>query len=461
MKKKIIISIAICLVLVIGIIGYILFNNRVTSTITLDINPSIEINLTRNNKVKNVVALNDDANKIIDNSFKGQSLDDALDLLVENIIKNDYLNEERVVDIILYSKGDISSKELKGKLNKIFEDKNIPSNIIIVENVTKEDEELAKKYNISPAKVSYINSITKDNNDIDIEQFTDKSVKELELTKETGNYCDEGYDLMDGNHCFKEINRVPAKNGEVCPRGTYDYKGKCYDEVPIEETNKLICNKEFNLVNNKCVKTISMNAEPSKYYCTSGKESTRYEAGLTGKNDGDANDIVCVDTSKAKHPISPCETHDGTEYTKVGGKCYWHRASILPEGCPGKIKVGGFCWDDATNILICEGDRDGKRYSSRSEYCEKSIKYNNPVVTEYKCEDDFTLDGKKCIKEEIEDAFYERVCPSGYSLVDNGRCINKNKEIPKENGLVCNGDETTKLIGKECITYEIIDAKKY
>lgn len=61
MKKKIVISIIVVLILVIGIVSFILFNNSITTTITLDINPSIEINLTRNKKIKNVVALNDTA----------------------------------------------------------------------------------------------------------------------------------------------------------------------------------------------------------------------------------------------------------------------------------------------------------------------------------------------------------------------------------------------------------------
>ena len=47
MKKKIIIPIGIVALFL--VIGFIIFdNNKIVSTITLDINPSIEINLTRN-----------------------------------------------------------------------------------------------------------------------------------------------------------------------------------------------------------------------------------------------------------------------------------------------------------------------------------------------------------------------------------------------------------------------------
>ena len=78
MKKKIIISIIICLIIVIGLISYNIWDNRVVSIITLDINPSIEIKLNRKEKVVSVVALNSDAKEVISNDLKGKKLDKAL-----------------------------------------------------------------------------------------------------------------------------------------------------------------------------------------------------------------------------------------------------------------------------------------------------------------------------------------------------------------------------------------------
>ena len=244
----------------------------------------------------------------------------------------------------------------------------------------------------------------------------------------------------------------------VCATGYYEYNGKCYEEVRSEEGNKYICHDEFKLNGNKCYRTEIINAEPVKYACNNGDAKTKLEMGLTNAESGDANDIVCVDLSSATHPVSPCEANDGTEYTVVGGKCYWHRAPIIESGCPGKVKVAGECWDDATGIYICVGHRDGKRYSSRSEYCENSIKYINPIVSEYKCPIEYNLSGDKCRKDEVEDAIHERVCPNGYSLVNNDRCINYNKSINKQNGYVCNKDNT-RLEGNICIIYDIVDAK--
>lgn len=457
MKKKIIIPIGIVALFL--VIGFIIFdNNKIVSTITLDINPSVQINLTKNKKVKNVMGLNDDAKDILDDNYKGKSLDDSFEILISNLIEKGYVDNENNLDVILHVDGKITNKMVSEQIEYEFGKKGIHTEIVIIESVIKEDEELAKKYNVSPAKIAYVKSIIQDNDNITLENLVNDSVSELKETKETGKYCDEGYTL-EGDFCLKEIKRVSASKGGVCPRNYLEYEGKCYEETGMIDSNEFYCNEEFNLENDKCIREITENAIPKKYSCTSGISKTRVEAGLTSADAGDANDVVCVDYSNATHPVSPCETHDGTEYTMSGGVCYWHRAGILNGSCPGKVLVNGACWDNASNILICEGYRDGKQYSSRSEFCEGSIKYNNPVVSEYKCENqNAKLTGNKCIIEEVEDAHVKWTCQSGYTLVNNDRCINYNKTAQKENGFVCEG-KNTRLKGNQCITYEMIEAK--
>lgn len=459
MKKKIIISIIGYLILVIGIIGFIFWNNRTVSTITLDINPSIEINLDKNDKVKSVIALNEDAKGIIGKDLKGKSLDNTFDLLITNLIDKGFI-EDNYVDVIVYSNGKLSSEDIGEKVEFSFGKKEVHAEIIVIDKITKKDEELAKKYNVSPTKIVYIKSILEENVSINIEDFANKSASELKETKETGKYCEEGYTL-EGDWCLKEKERVSATSGEVCPSGYLEYNGKCYEEVGSIDSDNYICGEEFKLSNDKCIREITNNAIPSKYSCTSGTAKSRLEAGITSADAGDANDIVCVDASNATHPMSPCEVNDGTEFTVSGGKCYWHKAPVIESGCPGKIRIGSFCWDDASNILICVGARDGKQYSSRTEFCEGSIKYKNPIVTEYKCENNsYKLTGNKCVLEEIEDARKERICPSGYTLVNNDRCINYNETASKESGFICEG-ENTRLKGNRCIIYEIVKAKQF
>ncbi len=459
MKKKIIIPIIILLILVIGFTSFIILNNRIVSTITMDINPSIAINLDKYDKVINIKALNEDAKDIISNEYKHKTLDETFELLITNIIDKGY-SDDNNVGIVLYADGLVSKEEVATKVEFIFGKKDIHTEIVLIEEITKEDQALAKKYNITPAKAAYIKTITSDNENIIIDKLVNKSVNELNETKVTGKYCDDGL-ILSGDWCLKEINRVSASIGEVCPKDYLEYEGTCYHETRSLEGDNYTCQEEFKLENDKCTREMTEVAIPTKYSCNSGTAKTRVEAGLTDEGNGDANDIICVDMTNATHPMSPCEVNDGTEYTMAGGKCYWHRAPVIAEGCPGKIQVNGECWDDASNILICVGARDGKRYTSRSEFCEGSIKYTNPIVTEYKCENkNASLNGNKCIIKEIEDAPKERYCEEGYTLVDNDKCINYNKTISKENGLVCEGDNT-KLKGNTCIIYELTNAKEY
>ena len=458
MKKKIIIIIT-CLIIIAGVITFILLNNRVASIITMDINPSIEINLDKEEKVIKVKAINDDAKSIVSNEYNNKTLEEALTLLVTNLISENYV-EDNNVDIILHTEGNIKIEDITQKIEFTFGKEEVHPTLTIINDITKEDEKLAKKYHINPAKAAYINSITKEIASADIETLAAKPVRELIETKDFGRYCDKDYTL-EGSWCLKEIGRTEAEPGKICQEGYYEYNDKCYEETAIIEKDNLTCREDFKLNDTECTRIMTIDATPTKYTCEKGEAKTMLELGLTNADAGNANDVVCVDYSNATHPVSPCElpANDPTERTFSGGKCYWHKAPIIAEGCPGKIQVNGFCWDDASNIHICAGYRDGKQYKSKSEYCEHSINYLKPTVTEYSCPKDYTLNGNKCEKEEKEDAMHERTCPSNYTLINNDKCINYNKTSEKVDGYICN-KENTKLKDKTCIIYDMVEAKQ-
>ena len=452
MKKKILIPAIILFIILSLVISFILYNNRTVSILYLDINPSIQINLDRHNKIKKVIPLNSDAEKIISSDFKGEELTKVIEDIRDNLKKEGYA-EDKVV-ILMHATGKLENNEVEKLIVETFDWGNLE--VIKVDKISKEDEELAKKYNISPAKVAYIKSI--DNKNIETEDMVDKSISELQETKERGKYCEKGYNL-EGDFCLKEIGKEDALPGQVCPSEYIEYNGKCYKEERSIDTGELECPEDRKLENGKCVVYIEREAEPSKYTCKSGEPKKRSELHLTGDDAQGINDIVCADYSKATHPVSPCEANDGTEYTIVGGVCYWHRAPVIATGCPGKIQVGGFCWDNATGIYICPGINDGYTYKSKDEWCIRSIKFTNPVVDEYKCEEGFTLQGNICVKTEYEDPSPKMVCPSGFTKTEEGRCINKNKTANKQEGYYCE-KENTKLKGSTCYIYDIVDAKE-
>jgi len=435
MKKKIIVSIIVCLILIVGIGGFIIWNNnRIVSTVTLDINPSIEINLTRNEKVKSVVALNEDAKEIVDGNLKGKSIDDTLKQITDNLIEKGYVTEENFLEIILYSEGGISNKELETKLKETLEKKKIDSNIITINKVSKEDEELAKKYDVSPAKISYIKSIIKDNENINIEDLSNKSVSELKETKATGKYCDKGYTL-EGDWCLKEINRKSASNGEVCPRGYAEHEGKCYEETKAVESKNYICNDGFKLVNNKCVMNEVTDA--------------------LGKCDsGDYDNGYCVRKELIGDAEEYCRLTPATDIL-MNHKCYGPKP-ILNGGCANNDKIiNGKCVD--LNSYY-ESDYRCKSGDLESDHkCYKTVK-NSPDL--YYCEENAKLEGTKCVINRIEEPLKEMSCPSGTIPIDDGsRCLNLNKIATKESGFVCES-ENTRLKGNQCIIYEIVESKQ-
>ena len=257
MKKKIIIPI-VSLIMIIIILGFIFINRP--NTIMIDINPSIEIKV-KNNKAIEIIPLNEDARWLVEhNKLKGKDINKVLKEIVGLIVDRGYTPEGEA-SIILYSDG-ISSNKIENELKKYFNEKEVDTNIIVIKNITKEDKKLAKKYNISPSKAAYINSIKKTNKKVEINDLIDSSVETLNVTKEEGLYCDKGYFLEEYN-CFKEIKKVDAVASPVCPDTSYEYNGTCYEEKPSHKGTKYVCHDNFKLVDGIVLWKILLNQYPT------------------------------------------------------------------------------------------------------------------------------------------------------------------------------------------------------
>lgn len=442
MKKKIIIPILICFI-IIGIIGFIIWNNRIVSTITLDINPSIEINLNNDNKVKNIKALNNDAKDII-NNIKGNTLEEIFNLLIINLVEKGYVKETNNLDVILHVDGKITNESIAEKIEFEFGKKDIHTEIIIIDNITKEDIKLAKKYNVSPAKASYIKSITQENEKINIEDLVDKKISELNETKSTGKYCSAGY-VLEGDWCLKEINRLSAKIGNVCPSDYVEYNGKCYEEVQAIETSNYICHDDFKLVNDKCVLEDINDAMGN---CDSGSY--------------DVSSGYCINKEYVGDATEFCRLTPETDLL-IDHKCYGPKPTINGGCLYGDKLINGSCVDMnsyyKSDWKCPNGDfltnPDGTLMNGDIK-CYNEIKTK---PTSYYCEGDGKLNGTKCEFNVIEDALKEYICPSGYTPIDDGRrCLDFNKTINTETGYYCEG-ENSRLEGQTCIIYDMVEAK--
>lgn len=441
MKKKILIS---CIIIgVFLVIGLIFFNNRTATTITIDINPSIIIELTKEEKVKRIKAVNEDAKDIISNNIKGKELKEAFKMIADKLKEKGYAKENDLLELLVYTEGDLSNDKVKEIIEKTLRDKRIDSYVITIDNVTKEDKKIAKKYNISIAKAAYINAIVKDNSSLKIEDIVKESIKELNDTQTTGNYCIEGYEL-NGDWCYKEIKRVEAKTGEICPNNYSEYEGKCYELGKSIKTDNYTCSDGFQLSEGNCILEETIDAF--------GKCSV-----------GEYKDGYCV----SKEYIG-----DATEYCRItpgedllyNGRCLGRKPPINGGCLNGDSLINGYCYDTSPSSgykadLICpDGSFITNPDGTLINEDRKCYKETKTKPESYYCEGNSALNGTKCDSRIIEKAQNIYTCEEGYTIIDNDRCINYNKTTNKENGYVCD-NENEKVDGNICIIYDIKEAK--
>ena len=87
---------AVFALLIVGCLGFLYYNSNyaVGSTVSLDINPSIEIRVNRKDRVLDVIPLNEDGRIVVgEMDFAGSDLDVAVNALVGSMLRNGYLNE--------------------------------------------------------------------------------------------------------------------------------------------------------------------------------------------------------------------------------------------------------------------------------------------------------------------------------------------------------------------------------
>jgi len=167
----------------------------VASTITIDINPSIEITLDDEDNVINVTAINDDGDELVNrpvSSYRGLSLDEAIEIIIERANELGFIVDEVEENVILISV-ESDNLQLKQRIeaqveNKISTEVHRYAQLVRIikenkENLTDEqvDElnQIAAHHRITVAKLSLINKIINLDETYTVLELKDKSVREL------------------------------------------------------------------------------------------------------------------------------------------------------------------------------------------------------------------------------------------------------------------------------------------
>lgn len=197
-------AMAAALVLVVGL-GFGFSNyqqaNAVASTVSLDVNPSIELKLNHNEKVIQATARNADGEKILKGmDLKGSDLNVAVNALIGSMLRNGYLSE--IANSILVSvesddpqRSALLQAELTQAVSSLLSTDSF-SGAVLSQSVSADDQikALAEQHQISVGKAQLISRIVAQNTRYVFEDLVDLSINELNLLSISGGHHVEGVD---------------------------------------------------------------------------------------------------------------------------------------------------------------------------------------------------------------------------------------------------------------------------
>lgn len=169
----------------------------VASIVSLDVNPSIELEVNKNEKVLTCAALNEEAATVLADmnggaDLKGTKLDVAVNAIVGALVRNGYLNS--ISSAILISVEDTDQtraaklqQELTAAVDVVLQEK--ASDAAVLSQTVAKDaalEKQAKEHSISTGKASLINRAIALNSSLKFDELTARSVEELKDLIEAG-----------------------------------------------------------------------------------------------------------------------------------------------------------------------------------------------------------------------------------------------------------------------------------
>ena len=159
----------------------------VATIVTLDVNPSLEIQVDEDETVMNVLALNEDAKTVVGTmDFEGISLEVTVNALIGSMLQKGYLNETTSDILVSVDNKDGTTAaaikdKLSGEIAALFERNHLEGEVI-GQTVSSEDNELAalaEQYGITIGKAKLIQTIVKMNPESTFADYASLSVTKL------------------------------------------------------------------------------------------------------------------------------------------------------------------------------------------------------------------------------------------------------------------------------------------
>ena len=171
--------------------------NAVASVVSLDVNPSIELKVSRSEKVLACAPLNDDAKTVLADmgggaDLKGAKLDVAVNAIVGSLVRNGYLNSISSAIMISVEDKDTAraeklQRELTSAVDGVLQTSEAKA-AVLTQTLTQDAarEQQARENNISTGKAALVNRVLAINPELQFDALAKLSVEELKDLAEAG-----------------------------------------------------------------------------------------------------------------------------------------------------------------------------------------------------------------------------------------------------------------------------------
>ena len=191
--------VAACLAVMLLCGGGVLYQqaHAVASVVSLDVNPSIELKVSRNEKVLACVPLNEDAKAILADmsngaDLKGAKLDVAVNAIVGSLVRNGYLDSISSAIMISVEDKDTAraeklQRELTSAVDGVLQTSEAKA-AVLTQTLTQDAarEQQARENNISTGKAALVNRVLTINPSLKFDALAKLSVEELKDLAEAG-----------------------------------------------------------------------------------------------------------------------------------------------------------------------------------------------------------------------------------------------------------------------------------
>lgn len=191
--------VAVCLAVILLGGGGVLYQqaNAAASVVSLDVNPSIELRVSRSEKVLACAPLNEDAKAILADmgggaDLKGAKLDVAVNAIVGSLVRNGYLSS--ISSAIMISVEDKNTaraeklqRELTDAVDGVLQTSDAKASVL-TQTLTQDAarEQQARENSISTGKAALVNRVLAINPALQFEALSKLSVEELKDLAEAG-----------------------------------------------------------------------------------------------------------------------------------------------------------------------------------------------------------------------------------------------------------------------------------